>query len=94
MRTNPFTFLNSGSPVTTVAFSEKVIRKATALIGIGLSLLALLSVLFILVKGWGLRTPLKEGVSTMAGVAEQALQRIEGGAARLRAPVEFYTCFG
>ncbi len=66
---------------------KKVIKEATALIGIGLSLLALLSVLFILVKGWGLRTPLKEGVSTIAGVAEQALQRIEGGAARLRAPV-------
>jgi len=66
---------------------KKAIKKAAALIGIGLSLLALLSVLFILVKGWGLRTPLKEGVSTIAGVAQQALQRIEGGAARLRAPV-------
>ena len=43
---------------------KKAIKKAAALIGIGLSLLALLSVLFILVKGWGLRTPLKEGVST------------------------------
>ena len=68
-------------------FMKKAIKKIAALIGIGLSLLALLSVLFILVKGWGLRTPLKEGVSTLAGVAEQALQRIEGGAARLRAPV-------
>jgi len=66
---------------------KKAIKKVAALIGIGLSLLALLSVLFILVKGWGLRTPLKEGVSNLAGVAEQALQRIEGGAARLRAPV-------
>jgi hypothetical protein len=66
---------------------KKAIKKMTALIGVGLSLLALLSVLFILVKGWGLRTPLKEGVSTIAGVAEQALQRIEGGATRLRAPV-------
>ena len=63
------------------------IKKVAAVIGIGLSLLALLCVLFILVKGWGLRTPLKEGVSTIAGVAEQALQRLEGGAARLRAPV-------
>ena len=66
---------------------KKAIKKVAALIGIGLSLLALLSVLFILVKGWGLRTPLKEGVSTIAGVAQQALQRLEGGAARLRAPV-------
>jgi len=66
---------------------KKAIRKTVALIGIGLSLLALLIVLFILVKGWGLRTPLKEGVSIIAGVAEQALQRLEGGAARLRAPV-------
>jgi predicted nuclease with TOPRIM domain len=66
---------------------KKAIKKVAALIGIGLSLLALLSVLFILVKGWGLRTPLKEGVSTIAGVAEQALQRLEGGTARLHAPV-------
>jgi hypothetical protein len=35
---------------------KKVIKKVSALIGIGFSLLALLSVLFILVKGWGLRT--------------------------------------
>jgi hypothetical protein len=66
---------------------KKAIKKVTALMGIGLSLLALLCVLFILVKGWGLRTPLKEGVSTLAGVGEQALQRLEGGVARLRAPV-------
>ena len=66
---------------------KKAIRKAAALIGIGLSLLTLLIVLFILVKGWGLRTPLKEGVSALAGAAEQALQRLEEGAARLRAPV-------
>ncbi len=65
---------------------NKAIRKVAALIGIGFSLLALLSVLFILVKGWGLRTPLKEGVSTIAGVAGQALQRLEGGAAHLRVP--------
>jgi hypothetical protein len=51
---------------------KKAIKKAAALIGMGLSLLALLIVVFILVKGWGLRTPLKEGVSTLAGVAEQA----------------------
>ena len=56
---------------------KKAIRKAAALVGIGFSLVALLSVLFILVKGWGLRAPLKEGVSTLAGVAEQALQRLE-----------------
>jgi hypothetical protein len=66
---------------------KKAIRKVAALIGIGLSLLALLSVLFFLVKGWGLRTPLKEGVSSIAGVADQALQRFERGAARLRVPV-------
>jgi hypothetical protein len=66
---------------------KKVIRKVTALIGIGLCLLVLLGVLFILVKGWSLRIPLKDGVSTLAGVAEQALQRLEGGVARLRAPV-------
>jgi hypothetical protein len=58
---------------------KKAIRKVAALVGIGLSLLALLGVLFILVKGWGFRTPLKEGVSIIAGVAEQALQRLEGG---------------
>jgi len=39
---------------------KKAIKKVAALIGIGLSLLALLSVLFILVKGWGLRTPLTD----------------------------------
>ena len=66
---------------------KKAIKDAAALFGIGLSLLALLSVLFILVNGWGLRTPLKEGVSAIAGVAQQALQRLEGGAARLRAPM-------
>jgi uncharacterized protein YukE len=66
---------------------KKAIKKVAALIGIGLSLLALLSVFFILVKGWGLRAPLKEGVSALAGVAEQSLQRIEGGVFRLRAPV-------
>jgi archaellum component FlaC len=66
---------------------KKAIKKVAALIGIILSLSALLIVLFILVKGWSLRTPLKEGVSTLAGVAEQALQRIEGGVARLRTPV-------
>jgi hypothetical protein len=66
---------------------KKTIKKAAALIGMALSLLALLIVLLILVKGWGLRTPLKEGGSTLAGVAEQALQRLEGGAARLAAPV-------
>jgi uncharacterized protein YukE len=66
---------------------KKAIRKVAAVVGIGLSLLALMGVLFIQVKGWGLRTPLKEGVSTLAGVAQQALQRIEGGVSRLRAPV-------
>ena len=67
---------------------KKAIKKMAALVGMGLNLLALLIVLFILVKGWGLRTPLKEGVSILAGVAQQALQRLEGGADRLRAPVE------
>ena len=66
---------------------QKAMKKVAALFGIGLSLLALLSVLFILVKGWELRTPLKEGLSTLAGVAEHALQRLEGGAVRLRVPV-------
>jgi hypothetical protein len=66
---------------------RNAIRKMASLIGIGLSLLVLLIVLFVLIKGWGLRTPLKEGVSTIAGVAEQALPRLEGGAARVRAAV-------
>jgi hypothetical protein len=66
---------------------KKAIKKVAALIGIAFSLSALLIVLFILVKGWSVRTPLKEGVSTLAGVAEQALQRLEGGVARLRVPV-------
>jgi hypothetical protein len=66
----------------------KTIKRMAALTGMALSLLAFLIVLLVLVKGWGLRTPLKEGVALLSGVAEQALQRLEGGTVRLRAPLD------
>jgi len=67
---------------------KKAMMKIAALIGMGLSLLALLIVLFVLVKGWSLQTPLKDSVSTLSDVAQKALLRLEGGADRLRTPVD------
>jgi hypothetical protein len=66
---------------------KQAFKKIAALTGIGLSLLAFLVVLIILIKGWELSTPLKEGVSSLSLVAQQALQRLEGGLVRLRTPV-------
>jgi len=67
---------------------KNLINKTIAIFGIGLSLLTFLIVFFIMIEGWRLRTPLKEGVSNLAGVAQQVLQRIKGGTVRLRAPVD------
>jgi hypothetical protein len=66
---------------------KKTIKRVVALAGIALNLTAFLIVLLVLVKGWNLRTPLKEGVALLSGVAEQALQRLEEGTVRLRAPL-------
>lgn len=66
---------------------KKAIKRVAALAGIALRLMAFLIVLLVLVKGWSLRTPLKEGVTILSGMAEQALQRLEGGTVRLRAPL-------
>jgi hypothetical protein len=65
----------------------KTIKRVAALTVIALSLMAFLTVLLVLVKGWGLRTPLKEEVALLSGVAEQALQRLERGSVRLRVPL-------
>lgn len=67
---------------------KKVIKKLAGLIGAILAFMTLVIVLFILVKGWELRNPLKEGVSAFVGVAQQALKRLEGSTVRLRAPVD------
>lgn len=67
---------------------KNLIKKPIAVCGIGLSLLAFLIVFIILIKGWSFRAPLKEGVSGIVEVAQQALRRIEGGTARLQAPVD------
>ena len=56
---------------------KKAIKKMAALIGIGLSLLALLSVLFILVKGWGLRTPLTDELAKVSDRFQEMKNRLQ-----------------
>ena len=69
---------------------KKMIKKLSALIGIGLSLLALLSVLFILVKGWGLGTPLTDEwakISERFQEMKNRLQEFRGTVEGLKAGV-------
>jgi uncharacterized protein YukE len=69
---------------------KKAIKKIVALIGIGLSLLALLSVLFILVKDWGLRTPLTDEwakVSERFQEMKNRLQKFRGTVQEMKAGV-------
>ena len=56
---------------------KKAIKKVAAVTGIGLSLLALLCVLFILVKGWGFRTPLTDELSKVSDRFQEMKNRLQ-----------------